>query len=61
MTGCWMAHYHLGVIYYKQGDFEKAKIEFKRLLQEDPEDSASARYLKLMSEQKLTNSNTEKP
>lgn len=43
-----MAHYHLGVIYYKQNDFEKAEIEFRRLVQENPADTASAKYLDLI-------------
>jgi len=43
-----MAHYHLGVIYYKQEEFEKAQAEFRRVLEEDPENFTSARYLELI-------------
>lgn len=46
-----MAHYHLGVIHYKQGDFDKAEISFKRVMNEDPEDTASAKYLELIAKQ----------
>jgi tetratricopeptide (TPR) repeat protein len=44
-----MAHYHLGVIYYKQSDFEKAEIAFQKVLEENPDDSASLKYLELIS------------
>ena len=46
-----MAHYHLGLIYFEYRDFEKAANSFKRVLREDPEDSASAEYLELISDQ----------
>ena len=45
-----MAHYHLGVLYYKMGDYEKADREFRRVLEENPEDNASRRYLELIAE-----------
>ncbi len=44
-----MAHYHLGVIYYKQGIYEKAEAEFNRVLEENPEDNASRKYLDLLA------------
>jgi Tfp pilus assembly protein PilF len=40
-----MAHYHLGVIYFKQGELEKARLSFERVLEEDPNDTSSAKYL----------------
>jgi len=46
-----MAHYHLGVLYFKQGEFKKAKLEFKRVLDEDPNDTSSAKYISIISEQ----------
>ncbi|NIR48211.1 tetratricopeptide repeat protein [candidate division KSB1 bacterium] len=46
-----MAHYHLGEIYYEQGEFEKAENSFKRVMQEDPQDAASAKFLDIVSKQ----------
>lgn len=40
-----MAHYHLGVIYFKQGELQKARLSFERVLEEDPHDTSSAKYL----------------
>ncbi len=45
-----MAHYHLGEIYFEQGEFEKAETAFRRVLEEDPQDSASAKYLERIGE-----------
>lgn len=47
-----MAHYHLGVIYYKQGELEKAEQEFMQVMEEDPQDTASAKYLEMISKQR---------
>jgi tetratricopeptide (TPR) repeat protein len=46
-----MAHYHLGVMYYKQEEYKKAELAFQRLMQEAPDDTASAKYLSLIAEQ----------
>jgi tetratricopeptide (TPR) repeat protein len=46
-----MAHYHLGVLYFKQGEFRKARLEFERVLEEDPNDTSSAKYVSQIEEQ----------
>ncbi|MFQ5605536.1 MAG: tetratricopeptide repeat protein [bacterium] len=46
-----MAFYHLGVIYYKQREMEKARQAFERVLEEDPQDIASAKYLEIIAKQ----------
>ncbi|RMD58725.1 tetratricopeptide repeat protein [Candidatus Parcubacteria bacterium] len=46
-----MAHYHLGVVYFKQGNLEKAAAAFQHVLEEDPDDVQSAKYLETIAQQ----------
>jgi len=47
-----MAHYHLGVIYYKQEEYDKAEKAFRRVLEENPDDLSSVKYLDLIKNTK---------
>jgi predicted TPR repeat methyltransferase len=41
-------HYNLGYIYYKKGDMEKARREFGRVLEINPEDHKAKKFLSSM-------------
>ena len=40
-----IARFHLGVIYARQGEKEKAEDEFRRVLMKNPEDAAARFYV----------------
>lgn len=47
-----MAHFHLGEIYFETGEYNKASAAFQRVLEADPDDTASAKYLSLIGEKR---------